>query len=504
VVGGEFYCLAQRKTPPALSLAARYSVAGQVSEQWRLSHRVEQAETVDIGGAAVAGAHRAVGAQRDQLAIAVGHRAMIGLTDGDDVHHFRVPSTCRADDFSGQHSSYSKELISLSSAAENRRPATGHGAVAPRLALAAIAAAALADAVRDRSLCAPRPASQHWLVPISFFVTLTPARWQAINLVGKSWRPIGSGEAVLARTDENQRQNQQPIEIAAFSVRFSRFSRVASRHAYAHTYTDTRAHVRGVKHRTTEPTNFIVINHRVSGSKVGSARFCLEPASDGAALNGGKASLFNIIAGEYAASPRSGVRKRGGWRKVSGISGRSALPVWAIGLDRDQLWSAWRSLAGMADFCGFGRTDRAMLEGQCWSDGLETAQMRRLRESLASLSGLARSVSGAPGADRQPGRGRGSDRPGRPPVPPFAAGQFPCSLAHEPFRFSIDLSSHGARPSAARQKNSRSLAPPIGSGKRWVVPLRPKNRGKSEAAEAGGGVALRRAEQSSGGMAHVN
>lgn len=306
----------------------------------------------------------------------------------------------------------------------------------------------------------------------SFFVPLTPARWAAHKLAGHWRRAIGSGGAVLGRTGQNQRQNQQHIENARDLPRFSGFSVNASRDACAWPCVHMRAYVREGFAGTQEPSSIIYVNQWDSGSKAGSLRFSLEPAGAASGRNGGFLRFLNKIGGGYCACIDRGTARGlicppmrgrvaqsfGVFGRAASIRGRSAsigrravrieqlggavaaCSSWSIGLVEgvDQARGADR--AGMADFCGFWGVALGLLEGSCWKGGRNRAEMRAFRASVFSPCGLRGGRVGAAGACPGLVEAGGRSAPATPPMPPSRARAFPSSLADAIFPLGIDLS----------------------------------------------------------------
>lgn len=160
-----------------------------------------------------------------------------------------------------------------------------------------------ADAVREHSFClAPTRSVSAALErpPLSFFASLTPARWDAMSLAAQFSGPVGPGGAVLARTAQNQRQNRQATDIAALSPLVLWFQRFASRDARPCIRVSACAYVCARNARTSEPAIIIYVNQMDSGSRAGSARFSPEPVLRRAGRPHGFPPISNILIGRYA------------------------------------------------------------------------------------------------------------------------------------------------------------------------------------------------------------
>lgn len=190
----------------------------------------------------------------------------------------------------------------------------------------------VADAVRGHSFCSsPTRSDAAALERLSppFFVPLTPARWQAMNLAASFSARHGCGVAVPARTAGNRRQNSQVSEIAMLLPMVPWFQRAASRYALACVYVGPCAYMCARKSRTSEPANFIHVNQVDSGSSVGSVWFQPEPAPRGAPVGHAIPPISNKLVGGYAPAvldrARRGLERSGGGERfgVFGLGERA-------------------------------------------------------------------------------------------------------------------------------------------------------------------------------------
>lgn len=291
---------------------------------------------------------------------------------------------------------------------------------------------AAGDAVRGRSLdLSPRPAAA--LQPVRLALpaplslsTLTPARWQSKSLVVQSRGANGPGGAVPNGTSPELARNFQAIETAAFFAQFHGSALAPRVHVRGRVYASVRAHVRGAFSGTPEPTNIIVIEHRVIGSKSGSAQFQFGTADRAALSFGGFPSVINILAVGYSSAvdqDRSStvIRGRGGETFGLGVAGSAS--TWAIeGLGLvDQVRLTRRSEnGGIPPFLGAptGRVGRGMLEGRAQGVGIAALSCPRRLPVRLTRAAL---VEGP----------RGSRRASAPPLAPIAPSVLPSTLAHE-------------------------------------------------------------------------
>ena len=188
------------------------------------------------------------------------------------------------------------DLAQLCEAVEGRRKAPCQYDIYARSGRAA-------DAVREHSFCSSPTRSGSAALehpPLSFFASLTPARWDAMSLAAQFSGLVGSGVAVLVGTAQNQRQNRQVTDIVALLPLVPGFQSFASRDVRTCVHVSTCAYMCARNARTSEPTNIIYVNQMDSGSVAGSARFQPEPTLRGAGRAHGFAPISNILIGGYA------------------------------------------------------------------------------------------------------------------------------------------------------------------------------------------------------------
>lgn len=365
-----------------------------------------------------------------------------------------------------------------------------------------------------------------------------PTRWQASNWLGQCPVSIGLGVAVLAGTAGEPRQNRQHLEIAALSCPVLGFSSDASRDARARARERMRAYMCTRNTRTTEPTLYILYNHRVNGSIAVLARFWPEPALHCASPSPDKWRNINILVGGYGENARSHARlalvkgRKGGRAAKTFRPGASAArPVDRRGA-RDGL-----ELGGMVDQAVRIRRDRPAASS--WSARLgrvlgvqgrnggflrvsagahrhvgtgmleQTAQTSRKqpfierRRQLRRLSpcgaapvrrlGWAVPIEGGLASPAAPIEGGG---------PPSAARLNPRPFAHAIFlnsdRASIALSHAGhVPPLDGRQTSGRDTGSGEGSA---ILGAAKYSAGRGFS----GGLEVRRSSETSEGSAHVN
>lgn len=340
----------------------------------------------------------------------------------------------------------------------------------------------VADAVRERSLNATPARSISSRSHLSFFVTLTPARWGAYRLARQFSASIGSGGAVLDRTSQNHGQNQQHIENIAQTVAVLWFCDCASRHARRRAYVRTCAYMCARKARTSEPVQYIVIFHIDIGSVVGSARFWPEPAMRAGIESHAFPPVSIKIVGRYVPISASKGLLRGDPGETFGDFGPIGIDRAAAGLDVDQVM--------LID--GFLRVSAGRL-GLVGMVMLERCQQRRRN---ACYSGNRPLPIGKASACAQASAGT-------PPMPPLPATISPCSLPPETNRIWIRfprLNHSGTmrdRQGGARRNGWRQ----IGSGKGCPVHFDPVDTGQGMQKTAG---KLHRICQAIGGAADVN
>lgn len=188
----------------------------------------------------------------------------------------------------------------------------GRGGKAPCQYIKYARSGRVADAVREHSFCSsPTRSGSVALerVALPFFVRLTPARWQAINLAANFSASNGCGVAVLTEPFQNQRQNRQVTEIVSQSPSVLWFRSFASRDARAYTHVGPCAYMCARNARTSEPLNFIHIYQLDSGSSAVLARFWPEPALIDAGRAHGFAPISNILCGRYGAAALDRARR---------------------------------------------------------------------------------------------------------------------------------------------------------------------------------------------------
>lgn len=340
-----------------------------------------------------------------------------------------------------------------------------------------------AGAVRDRPAFAPWPVADLVVgcaaAPIAP-VPLTPARWGAIKLAASFPPWCGSGGSVPQGTGTEPRGNRQSLEIAGFSDRFPRFRPSYAREARARACAATRAYAHVRSGGTTEPHQLTYIYQYVSSSLAVPSWFPAEPAAD---LDRQR----HFLAGGYA---RRGSAGLGGVGQVvaKGVEqGRAAqnFGVFGLGLvgglDVEQL----RGNGGILPIsaCLGGRVGRTMLEG--------SAQRRGLLRFLHPRRKPSRVRGEGPG---------GSDRAGHPPVPPAPTRTLPSSLARHAGGILDRLST--AKHFRAGVGTAPRFSFGIGSGLGRDLCQRDK-RAVGRGVD-GAGWGLRRSQDASAGVAHVN
>jgi hypothetical protein len=471
----------------SIAAPALYGAPVMGLEKRRAAHGVEQREAVHIGRAAVDGAHGACGADADQFSLLAGNIrvAKLGEAIFDEIILHGVWSflTTRADYSDGVEASYKAEAMTVSS----RFVAPGvyaaeHGAKAACQYIKYARSGRVADAVREHSFFASLTRSSWSRWHGLLFVPLTPARWLAYKLAGKFSASIGSGGAVLARTVQNQRQNLQTIDIPTFFRSVLRFWVFASR------YTCVRVHARPCAYgnrrnpRTSEPHQFIVINHRVIGSSTGSVRFQPEPALSTMADGDGFLPVLRLIAGINGARCASSGLLRGWGGESFGVFGLVGLQLAA---DRCRARLA-RSDDGFMRLCGHrsGHVGIPMLERLA----------ERLTNAALSMNwplpiGKARTIAQV--------------RQGTPPMPPFRRGPSSSSMARQTCQIWIGFPSlqYSGLKSIGQKQTRGNGWRQIGSGKGRAVRFNPVEAGQGNQIAA---EKLHRIAQAIGGRADVN
>jgi hypothetical protein len=338
------------------------------------------------------------------------------------------------------------------------------------------------DAVRVHSLFASLTRSIDVSLLSCFFVSLTPARLKAYRLSGHISASFGSGGAVLVRTVQNLRQNQQLLEIIKQSCLVLWFRVFASRHAWAGVRVRLCAYTREGNPRTSELYQLIYILHIDIGSSLGSVRFWSEPQLPASVECGGFLRFCSILAGRYGSIGASSGLLRGCPGENFWLFRRRAADRVADGLDVDQAMPIdgfLRVSAGRSGLVGM-----VMLE-RC-------AEVR----SIASVSGnrplpIGKASTIAQVPDRTP------------PMPPLPIAATSCALALETVRFWIGfrrlnhIGEIRVRQGGARRNGGLQ----IGSGKGWPVRFDPLTAGRGMRKTAG---KLHRICQATGGLADVN
>jgi hypothetical protein len=529
------------------SIAARAPFArGYVAglDKAGAAHGIKQCQAVDIGGAAVDRAHGAGGADGDQLGLlagdfwvdrrngisaveidqfpradnvagviflmrqrpgiavdlqnimaeAKGRAAVNDFKAGAVVHligeHFRSFLTTRAD--------YSSGVICAYKAAHKTRQAVfciaavdgaGHGAKAACQDRKYARSGRAADAVRVHSLLLSRSraeaASRPPRSPSFFLSMLTPARFDAMNLVRQFSAPDGVGWTVPAGTIQNRRQNHQPIEILRFCASVLRFSGIASRHVCVGVCVGVHAYMHAREARTSEPSILIVLIQGFSGSSAVLTWFSLEPHPVAGLESGGIASFPIKIVGRYCLEHASIGRK--GFVAVEG--GRK---VWRFStwLQRDRGRTWWACLND-----GFLRVSAGR------SGYVGTVRFERLAEARSNASFLALAHLPIRMAERSP-----RARQGHPPMPPLAGAIPSGSLALERARISIGYRAGSSRINlygslSCGGEVARRVSCATGPGEGWGSHLNPRSTGWGRKNAAG---KLHRFRQAIGGLAHVN
>lgn len=329
----------------------------------------------------------------------------------------------------------------------------------------------VADAVRGHSFCASPTRSDAAALErpaLPFFVPLTPARWQAMNLAGQFSVRYGCGVAVPSGTVRNQRQNSQVIDIYVFLPLVPWFQRGASRDARACVSAGPCAYMCARKARTSEPPYIIYVNQMDRSSEVGSVRFSPEPALRGAGRGDGIAAISIKLVGGYAPAAldqplRGLVRSRAGERfGVFGLGARG---------DRARCSSSTRRGRNGGFLPFFARR----------SARVGTSMLERQRQGVgnACFSGAARLPSGK-AHPRAPG-GRGTPPcPLRRATPP--TGRWRCRLTE--FGSASPARISGMMP--ALEKSARGLFRQTGSGVEARLARNPaKNPGRGSGDAAG-------------------
>lgn len=467
---------------PALFCA----LIGEGLEQLRAAYRVEQSEAVNIGRAAVDGAHGACSANADKICLLTGNVGVAEFLEAifdEIVLHNRSFLTTRADYSDSVNTSYKAEVISMSS--DDLAPGIDgaeHGANAACQYTKYARSGHAVDAVRVHSFLfsLTRLNSSHRSP--CFFVLLTPARWQANRMAGQISASFGSGGAVLARTVQNHRQNQQHIEIIAQSLAVLKFCAFASRHTCVRVHVRLCAYVCVRNSRTSEPHQYIVINHIDISSGLGSVWFWSEPVLLAAVERRAIAPVSIKQVGRYA-SPSA---CRGLLHARPGESfGVFVLAVQLLGLDPP-----------LVDLASSNDAFLRLPTGQSGDVGMVMLERCAEGGSNPSLSGnwplpigKARTIAQV--------------RPGTPPMPPFASRPFTSSLARQLCQNLEGLRrlNHIGTWRPARLEKCRNGWRQNGSGKGKAVRFNPFETGRGKAKTAG---KLHRICQAIGGAADVN
>ena len=188
----------------------------------------------------------------------------------------------------------------------------GRGGKAPCQYIKYARSGRVADAVREHSFCSSPTrsgsAALERVAPL-FFVHLTPARWQAMNLAANFLASHGCGVAVLTEPFQNQRQNRQVTEIVIKSSPVLWFRSFASRDVRACVHVGPCAYMCARNARTSEPLIFIHIYQLDSGSSAVLERFWPEPALIDGRQAHGFAPISNILCGRYGAAALDPARR---------------------------------------------------------------------------------------------------------------------------------------------------------------------------------------------------
>lgn len=538
---------------------ARGNVAGL--DQAGAAHGIEQCQAVNVGGAAVDRAHGAGGTyaakfklagyccrvhavqyvSRDQAAqlikasgnlvasleadkrprfvrfvakqiLAGGNVVMIwGNADASAVDddrnfevHFRSFLTTLADYSSGVICAYKAAQISCQAACPgNACEGATHAAKASCQDIKYARSGRAADAVREHSLllsrsrreAAPLPSRS----PSLFLSMLTPARLDAMNMARQFSAPAGVGWTVPARTIQNQRQNQQPIEILRFCASVLGFSGIASRHVRVGACVGVYTHMHTRKARTSEPSNLYVLKQVVSGSLAVLTWFWPEPATV-ACLESVAISSFPIkIVGRYCVN-HAQIGLRGlvaveGGRKVWAFS-PSASPISRTGqLRREVDVAIWTATAWAWLDDGFLRVCEGAA-GHVGTVRLERWPVQRSNASFQRPMHLPiRMAETTPWA-----------RTGHPPLAPFRRRAPSSSLALERGRILIGYRAGSSRINlygslGRRGEAARKVRLDTGPGEGWGSHLNPRSTGWGRKVAAG---KLHRFRQAIEGAAHVN
>lgn len=331
----------------------------------------------------------------------------------------------------------------------------------------------------------PRPVAALQPVPVALRLplslsSLTPARWQSKRLDVQSRGKNGPGGAVPNGTSPELARNFHPIDNYAFFAQFRSSAPEPRVHVRGRVYASVRAYMRGGFSGTPEPTNYIVIEQRVIGSKSGSAQFRFGTNVAADCLAGRKLSVINILSvgyssdlGQWACSTVI----RGRPAKTFGLGvagGGSAAPIEGLDLV-DQARSPWRSENG-----GF-----PPISGARWAH-VGTMMLERWAQgtAIAGLSGSCRlpvrltraALVEAPG---------GSAGPSAPPLAPIATASLPSMPAHERGQIWNGPAFRDRGPERGAAGGREAWGGTIGSG--WSVAGR-KTRKLAAGRGCGGGV----------------
>lgn len=283
---------------------------------------------------------------------------------------------------------------------------------------------------------------------------LTPARFDARKLVVQRLGHCGSGVAVPSGTCVEPGWNHQHIENVALFTRFQWFRAVASRDARTGLCVCTCAYMCEGIAGTLEPLTYCYVNQWVIGSKAVPSGFQLEPLRCPALTNGSFLRFRNILAGGYGRDGliherdrrRSGLL-RGRGRESFGDFGDAAV------LGERFVQGGWVRVAGSGEAGGVASSGAGLNGGnprflECDQRHVGSVMLEGMAERRGFLPfpdagrmpvRLARRAPGgrADARSRLAKAPRGVDRPGHPPMPPFAPRPAPRALARQTVRIWI-------------------------------------------------------------------
>lgn len=302
-----------------------------------------------------------------------------------------------------------------------------------------------ADAVRNRTL-SPSPAADHTLAwslsPPPSRSRLTPARWQSKIMAGQSRGLSGAGNAVASATSPQPICNRHPIEIAGYSRRLQRLRAQASRVTCACVCVQTRAYTRGLNPATLQPSEYLYVDHKVSGCREVAQRLQLQPSMPRSRSIGANARFRDILAAIYRRAQGAALLPNVLAALSTVLQGRVGESFGVFGLGRRGLVD--RDRADLLE------VDQAVRNGGF----LRFSRPASARVGRPMLDGSAQGVEIACFSDaaRKPlrlgaGRPGGLDRAGHPPMPPFATTSLPSMLARYRGRIWI-----GLRPAQSRNE----------------------------------------------------